>query len=86
MTIDGVVLGHRCKSCETAGCEPRSLHAESPAFHCRYTHTKHQVELPPLTAIYTTIKTTSVCDGDARSVGGGSGWLAADTDGLAGDG
>ena len=36
--------------------------------------------------INTTIKTTSVCDGDARSLGGGSGWLAADTDGLAGDG
>jgi len=34
----------------------------------------------------TTIKTTSVCDGDARSVGGGRGWLAGDTDGLAGDG
>ena len=34
--------------------------------------------------ISTTIKTTSVCDGDARSVGGGRGWLAADTEGLAG--
>jgi len=34
--------------------------------------------------INTTIKTTSVCDGDARSVGGGRGWLAGDTDGLAG--
>jgi len=32
----------------------------------------------------TTIKTTSVCDGDARSVGGGRGCLAGDTDGLAG--
>jgi len=35
--------------------------------------------------INTTIKTTSVCDGDARSVGGGRGWLAGDTDGLAGE-
>ena len=34
--------------------------------------------------INTTIKTTSVCDGDARSVDGGRGWLAGDTDGLAG--
>jgi len=34
--------------------------------------------------IYTIIKTTSVCDGDARSVGGGRGWLASDTNGLAG--
>ena len=34
--------------------------------------------------INTTIKTTSVCDGDARSVGGGRGWLAGDTNGLAG--
>jgi len=34
--------------------------------------------------INTTIKTTSDCDGDARSVGGGRGWLAGDTDGLAG--
>jgi len=49
LTIDGVVLGHRCKSSETAGCEPRSLHVESPAFHCGYSHTKHQVPLPPLT-------------------------------------
>jgi len=32
----------------------------------------------------TTIKTTSVCDGNARSVGGGRGWLAGDTDGLTG--
>jgi len=32
------------------------------------------------------IETTSVCDGDVRSVGGGRGWLAGDTDGLAGDG
>jgi len=32
--------------------------------------------------INTVIKTTSVCD--ARSVGGGHGWLAGDTDGLAG--
>jgi len=30
------------------------------------------------------IKTASVCDSDARSVGGGRGWLASDTDGLAG--
>jgi len=37
-------------------------------------------------SINTTIKTTSVCEGDARSVGGGRGWLAGDTDGLAGDG
>jgi len=29
----------------------------------------------------TIIITTSVCDGDARSVGGGRGWLAGDTDG-----
>jgi len=36
--------------------------------------------------INTTIKTTSVSHGDTRSVDGGSGWLAADTDGLAGDG
>jgi len=36
-------------------------------------------------SINTTIKITSVCDGDARSVGGGRGWLAGDTDGLAGD-
>jgi len=36
--------------------------------------------------INTIIKTTSVCDGDARSVGGGRGWLASDTDGLDGDG
>jgi len=35
--------------------------------------------------INTTIKITSVCDGDAWSVGGGRGWLAGDTDGLAGD-
>ena len=35
-------------------------------------------------SINTVIKTTSVCDGDARSVGGGRGWLAGDTDGLAG--
>ena len=34
--------------------------------------------------INTIIKTTSVCDGDARSVGGGRGSLAGDTDGLAG--
>jgi len=34
--------------------------------------------------INTTIKITSVCDGDAWSVGGGRGWLAGDTDGLAG--
>jgi len=34
--------------------------------------------------INTTIKTTSVFDGDARSVGGGRGWLAGDADGLAG--
>ena len=32
----------------------------------------------------TIIKTTSVCDGDASSFGGGRGWLAGDTDGLAG--
>jgi len=36
--------------------------------------------------INTTIKTTSVCDGDARGVSGGRGWLSGDTDGLAGDG
>ena len=34
--------------------------------------------------INTTIKITSACDGDARSVGGRRGWLAGDTDGLAG--
>jgi len=34
--------------------------------------------------INTIIKTTSVCDGDATSVGGGYGWPAGDTDGLAG--
>ena len=34
--------------------------------------------------INTTVKITSVCDGDAPSVGGGRGWLAGDTDGLAG--
>jgi len=34
--------------------------------------------------INTTIKTTSVCDGDTRNVGGGRGWLDGDTDGLAG--
>ena len=34
--------------------------------------------------INTIIKTRSVCDGDARSVGAGRGWLVADTDGLAG--
>jgi len=34
--------------------------------------------------INTIIKTTSVCDGDARSVGGGRDWLAGDTDELAG--
>ena len=33
--------------------------------------------------INTTVKITSVCDGDARSVGDGRGWLAGDTDGLA---
>jgi len=33
--------------------------------------------------ISTVIKTTSDCDGDARSVGGGRGWLVRDTDGLA---
>ena len=32
----------------------------------------------------TIIKTTSVCDGDASSFGGGRGWLAGDTDVLAG--
>jgi len=32
--------------------------------------------------INTIIKTTSVCD--ASSVGGGRGWLAGDTDGMAG--
>jgi len=32
----------------------------------------------------TNIKTTSVCDGDASTVGGGRGWLAGYTDGLAG--
>jgi len=37
-----------------------------------------------LFTISTVIKTTSVCDGDARSVGGGRGWVAGDTDGLAG--
>jgi len=36
--------------------------------------------------INTTINITSICDGDARSVGGGCGWLADDADGLAGDG
>jgi len=40
----------------------------------------------PLNLINTIIKTTSVCDGDARSVGDGRGWLAGDTDWLAGDG
>jgi len=35
-----------------------------------------------LQLINTIIKTTSVCDGDARSVGGGRGWLAGDTDRL----
>ena len=34
--------------------------------------------------INTTIKTTSVCDGDARGVSGGRGWLSGDTDRLAG--
>jgi len=34
--------------------------------------------------VQTVIKTTSVCDGDSRSVGGGPGWRAGDTDGLAG--
>ena len=34
-------------------------------------------------SVNTIIKTASVCDGDARSVGGGRGWLADDTDGLA---
>jgi len=43
---------------------------------------RHQV----LKSINTIIKSTSVCDGDAMSVGGGRGWLAGDTDGLAGDG
>jgi len=33
--------------------------------------------------INTIIKTTSVCERDARSVGGERGWLAGDTDGLA---
>jgi len=33
--------------------------------------------------LFTIIKTTSLCDGDAKSVGGGRGWLAGDTDGLA---
>jgi len=32
--------------------------------------------------IDTTIKTTSVCDGDAQSVDGGRGWPAGDTDGT----
>jgi len=32
--------------------------------------------------INTTIKTTSICDGDAQC----RGWLAGDIDGLAGDG
>jgi len=82
LTIDGVVFRDRCESGETAGCEPRSLHVESPAFHRGYTHTKHQVALLPLTVIYTTVKTTSVCDGDERSVGVGCGWLASE--GLAG--
>ena len=36
------------------------------------------------TTVQTVIKTTSVCDGDARRVGGGRGWLAGDSDGLAG--
>jgi len=31
-----------------------------------------------LVNIRTIIKTTSVCDGDASSVGGGRGWLAGD--------
>jgi len=31
--------------------------------------------------INTIIKTISVCDGQAHSVGGGHGWLAGDTDG-----
>jgi len=35
-------------------------------------------------SVSTVIKTTNVCDGDARSVGGGHGWLACDTDRLAG--
>ena len=39
-----------------------------------------------LCLVITIIKTTSVCDGDAWCVGGGRGWLAGDTDGLAGDG
>jgi len=33
--------------------------------------------------INTTIKIASVCDSGARCVGGGRGWLAGDTDGLA---
>jgi len=33
-------------------------------------------------AIITTIKTTSVCDGDAQSVDGERGWPAGDTDGT----
>ena len=32
----------------------------------------------------TIIKTTNACDSNARSVSGGRGWLAGDTDGLAG--
>jgi len=42
------------------------------------------VQLTVTNIINTTIKTISVCDGDARGVGGGRGWLAGDTDGLSG--
>jgi len=55
-----------------------------------YSEGFHKLSDPPFRRsirfiyINITIKTTSVCDGDARSVGGGRGWLAGDTDGLAG--
>jgi len=52
---------------------------ESPLY--TRVHHRYRRQLP----IYTTIKTTSVCDGDARSVAGRGGWLAGDTDGRLAD-
>ena len=45
-------------------------------------HDKFEITI--IIIIGTIIKTTSVCGADAKSVRGGRGWLASDTDGLAG--
>jgi len=58
---------------------PVATSSERFELHARLLLCPHQ-----LAGINTIIKTTSVCDGDATSVGGGRGWLAGDTDGLAG--